>query len=263
MTLSTLYPNATANFRRRRLVLIGWICFIVLNGVLSFPVTSMSSLSSRRCHKSLTFQNQQRLNRWTFPFTAATSKSFQTRRFEDYSDYSQGYPVQVSHEGISCEIQVRRNETILAALERCGVAEQLATPLPFDCRRGNCLTCTGRLMNRSSSFSSVVTNAEVGLTPYMAQQVEEAGFVLTCSSYVTGPGVQLELGQNNHAWQQLWSRHFQTEEVQNAGRAAVARVMRFRAENHLTKWAAETERVLQQPSPDQDPSTTSSHGDWS
>jgi hypothetical protein len=98
----------------------------------------------------------------------------------------------------------------------------------------------------------------------MAQQVEEAGFVLTCSSYVSGPGLQLELGQNDDAWQQLWSRHFQGEEVQSTARAAVARVMRFRAERHLEMWAAETEKMLQQ----QQETTTNSNdnpllGDWS
>ena len=115
----------------------------------------------------------------------------------------ESFPVELSHEGSTCEISVFAGETILAALERTGVADILAIPsVPSDCRRGNCLTCTG--VHRKGSATHSVFKKDDGLAPSQSKLVKSNGFVLTCSSFVTGNGVKLELGANSNAWDRIF-----------------------------------------------------------
>lgn len=156
---------------------------------------------------------------------------------------NQEYSVEVSYEGRSTRISVRSDETLLSAMERSGAADRLSVPsLPSDCRRGNCLTCSGRHSPNSNHESLV--RGEDGLSPHMSRQVKKAGYLLTCSSFVVGDGLSIELNQNNDVWNAMYQERIQDEMAQYIGRAAKARVIRRAAESNVPKWKRQTERVL-------------------
>ena len=158
----------------------------------------------------------------------------------------QSYSVQISYEGRSCTITVERDETILTAMERAGAPDTLGVPsLPYDCRKGNCLTCTGRHTPQSNPLSVArTTDTSDGLSPHMSHQVNTAGYVLTCCATVVGPGVQLNLGKNEDAWKMMHQTRLQDDEATRVHRECVARVMRLRAEQNIPRWTEVTEKVF-------------------
>jgi ferredoxin len=171
------------------------------------------------------------------------------------------YPVRVSYLGHTHVIEVEEKETILAALERqCSVVPSMAS-LPSDCRRGNCLTCAARILagdnNRKTSRDNPAVTVDDGLSPDMSDMVRSRGYLLTCSSYVTGPGLVLELGVCQEAWPELYQ--FGSDPSRQAvARAAVARTLRRYAERHVPQWMRDTELVLQQ---QQQPPVTTLHNE--
>ncbi|CAB9519098.1 expressed unknown protein [Seminavis robusta] len=162
---------------------------------------------------------------------------------QDHSSSETTYSLEVSYEGRSYKTSIQQGESILAALERTGVADQLAMPsMPSDCRRGNCLTCVGQHDNESNTSS--LQRGEDGLSPYMSTQAQQRGYILTCSSFVVGNGVKLQLGANTQAWEELYSGQLEEEESKEVGRAAMAKVIRLNAERNVEEWARETEETL-------------------
>ena len=112
---------------------------------------------------------------------------------------SNGHKVEVSFENRACTIFVLNGESVLSALERHGLKEQLSVPsIPQDCRRGCCLTCTARHV-KDSQRESIVKSSD-GLVDDISRSIDEEGYVLTCSSYVIGSGLKLELFQNEDSW---------------------------------------------------------------
>lgn len=77
----------------------------------------------------------------------------------------------------------------------------------------------------------------------MSEQLQKRGYVLTCSSHVTGPGVHLDLDQHVRAWQEMYAQRFDEEETKRAARYAMARVIREFAETHVEEWTEETEEI--------------------
>jgi len=181
--------------------------------------------------------------------------------------------ITVSYEGASCQIPVASSsssssspgETILTALERHQwyLQRQLGlTELPSDCRRGNCLTCAARVIvdppqtnadaramsaeNNDAADIPPVISSDTGLSPAMAKQVQDAGYVLTCSSFVTGPGLELQLSQQDSLWKLVYQQRFESEETQYVARRAKARWLRKLAEKNLSQWKKETEKAWQQ-----------------
>ena len=112
-----------------------------------------------------------------------------------------------------------------------------------DCRRGNCLTCTGRHA-KGSAEKSLHPNQDDGLSPELSEQVERQGYVLTCSSTVVGDGLKLELGENYEVWNEIYAARFRSAEVQQIGRDAVAKQIRLIDEHDLQRWATKTENAL-------------------
>ncbi|KAG7374567.1 2Fe-2S iron-sulfur cluster binding domain containing protein [Nitzschia inconspicua] len=156
------------------------------------------------------------------------------------------YPVKVFYENQSITISVREDETILAALERHQISDRLSLPnhmVPSDCRRGNCLTCTGTHTN-NSNLDSVVTDD--GLSPHMSRWMRHKGFLLTCSSVVVGEGLELRLGENGLAWEEMYKTRLETDQARVLGWAAMARTKRQSDERNLPRWTKETEGVLRE-----------------
>lgn len=152
------------------------------------------------------------------------------------------YTMEISYEGKTCTTDIRQGESILSALERTGAADQLSLPaLPADCRRGNCLTCVGR--HAPGSDAEQLQRGEDGLSPYMSDQAKKRGYIMTCSSFVEGNGVKLEVGKNEKAWEELYKSRLEEEPTKLAGRAAMAKVIRMGAERNVEEWTEETEEV--------------------
>jgi hypothetical protein len=80
----------------------------------------------------------------------------------------------------------------------------------------------------------------------MSKAVKKAGYVLTCSSFVVGDGVKVQLGEHNHAWNAMYRLRMSDDAAVRVGREAMARVIRRSAEANVSKWKRETEQVLKQ-----------------
>jgi len=134
-------------------------------------------------------------------------------------------------------------------MERSGVASVLGLPgdMPSDCRRGNCLTCSA--LHSADSVTANLRRGEDGLAPSLSERAATRGFVLTCSSYLSGDGVHLELGENHRVWDEMYRKRLEeSEDTQRIAREAVARVMRRGAERNVLEWAKETEEALRKSS---------------
>uniref|UniRef100_A0A7S2YSW2 2Fe-2S ferredoxin-type domain-containing protein n=1 Tax=Entomoneis paludosa TaxID=265537 RepID=A0A7S2YSW2_9STRA len=149
------------------------------------------------------------------------------------------------------DVPVYPGETILAALERLassGGTSGANIPPPFDCRRGNCLTCSAQHTSESAA-TNLIDTTDNGLSPYVAKTIAERGYVLTCSSTVTGPGVSLTLGANNQLWDYVYRGRLESEETESAARAAMAKAIRISAERNVEEWAEQTESAYQKSEP--------------
>jgi hypothetical protein len=104
------------------------------------------------------------------------------------------------------------------------------------------LTCVGT--HATESNESSIVHGEDGLSPHISKQARKRGYILTCSSYVVGDGVKLQIGDNNKAWDYLFRERLEEESTQLAGREAMAKVIRISAERNVVDWAKETEEVL-------------------
>ena len=130
------------------------------------------------------------------------------------------------------------------ALERSGAADGLCvSSFPQDCRRGNCLTCTGRIKEGTASSANLV-RGEDGLAPHVSNDLAKQGYVLTCSSFVVGDGLKLELGQNADVWEETYRKPYESIDTQKAGIEARAKLLRLVAESDVPKWTKETEETL-------------------
>jgi ferredoxin len=129
-------------------------------------------------------------------------------------------------------------------MERAGVSDRLAIPeLPAECRRGNCLTCTGR--HSSDSQLGSIQRGEDGLSPTMSREVAQRGYILTCSSHVVGEGLKLELGENHQIWRDVYRNRVEDEAAQLIGKAAVAKTIRLSDERNPERWEVETESAYE------------------
>lgn len=180
------------------------------------------------------------------------------------SSSSMSYTVQVWYEGQSCDVQVMDDETILSALERNLVSDRLGLPnhmVPYDCRKGSCLTCTGAHATTSSveaaKNGSIVANSKNsgggggggdGLSPHMSEQLKDRGYVLTCSTKVAGEGLQLVLGEHNKVWEEMYQQRLEDDEARKIGWAAMALTKRKSDERNVPRWKRRTEAVLERTS---------------
>jgi len=154
------------------------------------------------------------------------------------------YQVEITLDGKTSIISVKPGESILNALEQNSSQDFSVSFIPHECRRGNCLTCAGRHLDKS--VSSNLVQKENGLSPEVSDALFEDGkYVLTCSSYVIGDGVKLELGANTLAWDVIYRNRLKNEEVERMNLEASAKAMRLAAERNVEQWKLKTERLLQ------------------
>jgi ferredoxin len=201
----------------------------------SSPASTGTHMNTRRHHTRTQYRRSPFLTLHAEPHDNDSASS------STPTPNSSNYTLQVSYEGQSCQVVVQPGETILAALERSGiVTSSLCLPdMPSDCRKGNCLTCAAS--HHSDSQKENLVRGEDGLAPAMSQHVAKEGYVLTCSSYLTGSGVHLTLGENHQVWEDVYKLRLEDERL---ALETMARIIRRNAEQNVEKWAKETEEVL-------------------
>ncbi len=173
---------------------------------------------------------------------SATTRIRSTQNDDEILEHT----ITVHYEDRSCDISVRSDETILTALERNQlVLENLGLPnsaIPSDCRRGNCLTCTGTHASVSSG-KAVVCDGD-GLSPHISQTIQDKGYILTCSSRVVGEGLQLNLGENHKVWRDIYQDRLEREPTQSEKWAAMARVKRQSDERNKAQYVTQIEGLV-------------------
>ena len=165
------------------------------------------------------------------------------------------YPVQIHHQGHVATIFVRENEPILQALERQstipnnsndrdsslegqaieGGKSLSLSHIPHDCRRGNCLTCSSRIKTKSNT-QNIVVNVNNGLSPTVDSELIKSGYILTCCSFITGPGVALELDKNDQVWDMIYRKRMCNNDTKKIALEAQARLLRRVSEENVGKW---------------------------
>lgn len=157
------------------------------------------------------------------------------------------FQVNVTHQNVTTTLEINSNESILNALERNRAHDALALPaLPNECRKGSCWTCSGRHQSHSNRENVILIDD--GLSPSTIEKQEKRGggdddFVLTCSSYVVGEGVALELGVCDKVWKKVFMDDDEGEMIRLR---ATAKTIRLADESNLHKWAEKTEKMLDQ-----------------
>ena len=168
---------------------------------------------------------------------------------ESGNDHAAEHTIRVHYENRSCDIVARSDETILSALERNQLSlENLGLPnsaIPSDCRRGNCLTCT--TTHASGSSKTLVSDGD-GLSPHISQTIQEKGYILACSSRVVGEGLQLNLGENQKVWRDIYQDRLEREPTQEEKWAAMARSKRQSDERNQAMWEQKMEGLVQEKS---------------
>jgi len=212
------------------------------------PKGSKSSRTSYSSTSSATLISNTHPNR---TFSASSTTGFETSCEQKNTIC---YPLQVIHQGRKTTINVHEDEPILQALERQSTiaddGDQISLALshiPHECRRGNCLTCASKIVESptitNQTNNNLVVNVDNGLSPTIASELTKSGYVLTCCSYITGPGVVLELDQNNEAWDVVYKQRLCDGDTKQVALEAQARLMRRVDEENVEKWKSKMKKV--------------------
>lgn len=154
------------------------------------------------------------------------------------SDASE-HTLKITHQEMVTTIPIHPSETILQALERSRAHDILSLPsLPHDCRRGNCLTCSARVMPSAASSVQVQND---GLAPSVKKKILENGMIPTCSTYVTGD-VDLEIGVADVVWKKIWEDE---DDGVALRREASAKAIRLNDEQNIHLWKRKMEKLVE------------------
>ncbi|CAM9385375.1 unnamed protein product, partial [Ectocarpus fasciculatus] len=138
------------------------------------------------------------------------------------------WDVEVDFHGERRVITVQPGDSILEAAEMSGMN------LSYECRRGNCISCAAKVQNGSSSHFE-------NWADRIPEDGAPDGFVLTCSTHPTGPGVKLELSANADMWDAYCER-LDDISTQDLLRQTSAEVMRKYRVEHPDYFREEVER---------------------
>mmetsp|Transcript_9900 Transcript_9900/g.12544 ORF Transcript_9900/g.12544 Transcript_9900/m.12544 type:complete len:230 (-) Transcript_9900:6-695(-) len=175
---------------------------------------------------------------------SASLLSHSSKNDHDTQSKESFHLLHLTYENQSTTIDVKESETILSALERNRAHNSdpllLSIPsIPQECRKGNCLTCAA--CHIAPSNKKAIETKNDGLAPRISDLVNKEGFVQTCSSYVTGEGLHLELGVCDDIWKKVWKNNEEGERIRNA---AMAKTIRLSNEKNLHRWHQKTEKMF-------------------
>uniref|UniRef100_A0A7S4F9M2 2Fe-2S ferredoxin-type domain-containing protein n=1 Tax=Chrysotila carterae TaxID=13221 RepID=A0A7S4F9M2_CHRCT len=118
-------------------------------------------------------------------------------------------------------LRVPEGQPVLLALEAAGL-------LPgSDCRRGNCLSCAARIINGAPFSLRVRDNTA------LCSEAHESGFVLLCSAYVCGKGLEIEVDMEGEVWELQYSKRFGHDPLLKQRRRLKPHFRREDVEEHL------------------------------
>lgn len=204
------------------------------------------------------------------PSTVKTSRKLSQTNNDDMGLQTgeSGNLVRILHQGHTATIFVRKDEPILHALERQSTSSNISihpqslgvgngesndilkhqsslalSHVPHECRRGNCLTCSARLQSTSHE-RNLLANVDNGLSPTIDNELTQSGYILTCCSFVTGPGVILELGKNDDVWEAIYRRRIRNGDSTQLGMEARARLLRRVDEENVGRWKRQMECII-------------------
>jgi ferredoxin len=112
------------------------------------------------------------------------------------------YEVTVVWKGEERKLIVRGDESILMACEEAGLSA------PYLCRNGVCLECTGKVvegMEHIRRDSQCHNDENV-----------DAGYVCTCSTYVGGSGLKIEMEKMEEAYKKQFGKFEEEEKLREA-----------------------------------------------
>ena len=105
------------------------------------------------------------------------------------------------------------------------------------------MTCAARVVEGGPD--NVNANVDNGLAPTVLKTLESEGYVLACSTFVSGEGLVIELDQNEQAWDLVYrQRPYIDPTSARLGLQAQARVKRRLDEIDLSGWKKRTEESL-------------------
>lgn len=112
------------------------------------------------------------------------------------------------------------------------------------------MTCAGRvtngltMMGMTTSPTVLLRRDDDGLAPHVSNILQSSDYVLTCSTYINGNGVEIALGENHNLWEEIYQNRFVSEESRSMTLETLAKVHRLRAESNVPRWTAETEEII-------------------
>uniref|UniRef100_A0A7S4GIP2 2Fe-2S ferredoxin-type domain-containing protein n=1 Tax=Eutreptiella gymnastica TaxID=73025 RepID=A0A7S4GIP2_9EUGL len=114
------------------------------------------------------------------------------------------FEMQVVWEGEEKTVKIKGDQSMLMACEEAGME------IPYLCRNGVCLTCTGRV---DDGTENVRKDSQCQNEDNLA-----AGYICTCSTYVGGPGVKVTMGVQEEAYKKQFGRFEQEEREREEAR---------------------------------------------
>lgn len=141
----------------------------------------MLSVLPEQC-SSLWFPTQQlRLN------SHQTAVRATPRELEGQLNLSQHWDVTFRCNGIEKVAKVCEDKSLLEAGER------IFDNVESSCRMGVCTTCAAKVIENIDSVNCGIDA--------LSKSQRDAGFICTCQSYASGPGIVLELGKHDECYE--------------------------------------------------------------
>lgn len=212
-----------------------------------------TSVFTRRKH-TLKILNQSRSNDLDYtdpshdPLNGSSNKN--DHSVLPISEKNNEVAIEIVYENKSYRLPAYVGESILSALERnqASISRLPLPPIPHDCRKGCCMTCSGRVLCASSAPDSnhptSLVRGDDGLNPSLSKQVESEGYALLCSSFAIGPGIKIEIGCKEEVWNLTYKDRMSSDSETGIRSAAVAKNMRLASEKNIPKWTEKAERLL-------------------
>mmetsp|Transcript_12806 Transcript_12806/g.18901 ORF Transcript_12806/g.18901 Transcript_12806/m.18901 type:complete len:228 (-) Transcript_12806:205-888(-) len=139
-------------------------------------------------------------------------------------------------------IEVDEETSLLSAMEGLGVVQA------SECRRGNCLTCAGKLSPESTSNFKTSSISEVDheeMETFLCDEAKSQGYLLTCCSFPTGPGLKIEANKNQEALEVQYVEQLTGLEAEDIRRRARAKAIMGYDITHKTLWLKGLEKQFE------------------
>ena len=118
---------------------------------------------------------------------------------EGQLDPEKKWTVKFIYNGEEKEVEVSEGNSILESAE--GIFDYVES----SCRNGVCTTCAGQVVEG-------IENTKIAVHGLGKPQIE-AGFVCTCQTFPTGPGVAIKLGMSDECYESQYGQYEKSYEM--------------------------------------------------